>query len=129
VDASGINLVQGLFNALTALGPVGLLLITVWGKLKDQQREVADAVIAEFAKQTASKTELSDLRRQVEEVQTTQRQMGVIITRVDHVDRRLVETREEIKELGSNLSTQLTGAMEHVRDRIDDLKDMIGKKP
>jgi hypothetical protein len=136
VDNTNIWL-QGLFNALTALGPVGLLLISVWGKLKEQQKEMANAVIAEFAQNLVSKREMELLERRLQHVELTQQEFGVIKVKLEGVERRVTEVGRDVKDTRDQLSNEITGAMDGVRDQIKDNNELMiqlldaktGRKP
>lgn len=132
---TNIDWLQGLFNAFTALTPVGVVLIAVWGKFKEQQREIANTVVSEFAQHLVSKQELSVLERRLESVEMTQMEFGVIKAKLEHVDRRVAEVKQDVRESSDRLSTELTGAMEGVREQMKDNKETMlelirfGKKP
>lgn len=132
---TNIDWLQGLFNAVTALTPVGVVMIAAWGKFKEQQREIANTVVSEFAKHLVSKQELAVLERRLESVELTQMEFGVIKAKLEHVDRRVAEVKQDVRESSDRLSNELTGAMEGVREQMKDNKETMlelikfGKKP
>jgi hypothetical protein len=104
----GENLWAILASVLSSLGVVGTFLIFVGKRM-----------IAEHAVSRAEYDEDQNrLRTDIEEIRRFDGRLNTIETKVDGLQTAVTQHSKRSED-------QLTGAMGHVRDRIDDLKDLI----
>lgn len=112
----GIDWLAMLFNVLSCLGVVGTFLVFV-GK-----RMIAEHAIP----REEYSIDQNKLRKDIEEIRRFDGRLNTIEAKVDGL-------KDAIDTQGESNEAQLTGAMNHMRDRFEDIKELIearvGRRP